>query len=330
MPQKATLAAHTESWPIEGDFRIARGAKRSADVVVATITDGGVTGRGECVPYARYGESIESVLDTIAAYRGPFEPKALIDEMPAGAARNAIDCACWDYAAKKAQTRVWALPAIPTIYRSPQPAATVMTIGLDEPSIMASNAGKNASMPLKLKLGGSAAEDIDRLSAIRQAVPTSSLIVDVNEGWNFATLEEVAPIAAELGIRLIEQPLPAAEDGDLAGYASPVPIGADEPFHTADDLLDIARRYQAINIKLDKTGGLTAAMDILSRARDEGVTVMVGCMVATSLSMAPATMLAAKADFVDLDGPLLLAEDRTPGIQYVDGIIHPPESLLWG
>ena len=330
MPGSLSLEATAESWPIEGDFRIARGAKQSADVVVVTINDGKTTGRGECVPYARYGESIESVSAAIKAYGGPLDHHALIENMPAGAARNAIDCALWDFEAKARGTRVWALDTIPSICADPRAMPTVMTIGLDEPDAMAENARRHAAMPLKIKLGGTADEDIGRLRAIRGAAPATALVIDVNEGWDLATLEAVAPVAAELGVELIEQPLPAADDAVLADFSSPVPIGADESFHTVDDLAAIAARYQAINIKLDKTGGLTAAMDVLARASELDVAVMVGCMVATSLSMAPATLLAASADFVDLDGPLLLARDREPGIRYVDGLIHPPESALWG
>ncbi len=330
MTDSLSLKTATESWPIEGDFRIARGAKRSADVVVVTITDGNATGRGECVPYARYGESIESVRTAIEGYRGLLDRDALIEGMPAGAARNAMDCALWDYEAKAKDRRVWTLETIPPICRDPRAIPTVMTIGLDDPDAMAENARRHAAMPLKIKLGGTADEDIVRLRAIRSAAGSTPIVVDVNEGWDFATLKSVAPVAAELGVELIEQPLPAADDATLAEFSSPVPIGADESFHTADDLDAIAARYQAINIKLDKTGGLTAAMDVLRRARELDIAVMVGCMVATSLSMAPATLLATSADFVDLDGPLLLAKDREPGIRYVDGLIHPPESALWG
>ena len=324
------LSVHAESWPIEGHFRIARGAKRSADVVIATLTDGETQGRGECVPYPRYGESTDSVMATIRDYGHALDRSTLHDRMPPGAARNAVDCALWDWQAKHERCRVWELDAVPDLCRHPRAVPTVMTIGLDTASAMAENAARHVAMPLKIKLGETAAADIDRLRAIRAAVPTTSLIVDVNEGWDFTTLVEVAPIAADLGIELIEQPLPAADDAALADFESPVAIGADESFHTVDDLATMAARYQAINIKLDKTGGLTAAIDVLKRARELDIAVMVGCMVATSLSMAPATLLAANADFVDLDGPLLLLKDRQPGIDYTNGNVHPPETHLWG
>jgi L-alanine-DL-glutamate epimerase-like enolase superfamily enzyme len=323
-------AAVVETWPIAGTFTIARGAKREATVVVAEVSDGVVSGRGECVPYARYGETVDSVRAAILAMQGMLSERASLQrQMPAGAARNALDCALWDYEAKRSGTSAAALAGL----GSPQPLLTAYTISLDAPEAMAAKAASAAAraMPLlKLKLGG--AGDAERLSAIRAACPNVRLIADANESWTSALLPELMAAAAEARIEVIEQPLPAGADSALADADIPHPICicADESVHTRADLDRLAGRYQAVNIKLDKAGGLTEALALAVEARARRLRVMVGCMVATSLAMAPATLVAQGADWVDLDGPLLLAKDREPQLRYEGALVYPPEPRLWG
>jgi len=298
----------------------------------ATTADGReIRGRGECVPYARYGETVDGVIAAIeaqaAAVTAGMDRAALQSAMPAGAARNALDCAFWDLECKATGQPAWRLAGLP----EPAPVATAFTLSLAAPVEMGRAAREAVSMPLlKLKLGGVHAEDIERVRLVRENAPNSRLIVDANEGWTIEQLAVLAPELAALGVALIEQPLPAGQDAALAGFASPVPLGADESCHDIDGLVDLRARYSVVNIKLDKTGGLTEALRLKAAAQAAGFQVMVGCMVATSLSMAPAFLLAQGAEFVDLDGPLLLARDREPGIAYDGAFMSPPSAVLWG
>ena len=320
------LRAQIERWPIARPFTIARGTKNVAEVVVATIEDGAYQGRGECVPYPRYGESPAAVAHAINTYDGPLARDALLDALPAGAARNAIDCALWDLAAKRSGQPAWQLAQLP----APQPVATAYTIGIDSAEAMAEHAREAQQRPLlKLKLGAQAADDSARLHAVRAAAPDARLIVDANEGWDMDALAAVAPVARAVGVELIEQPLPAGADTALDGFRSPLPLAADESIRDGSELEALAGRYQAVNIKLDKTGGLTRALAVARRAQALGLGVMVGCMVGTSLAMAPALLLAAFARIVDLDGPLLLAEDRKPALAY-NGACVAGNGELWG
>ena len=323
-----SIDARAESWALAAPFSIARGTKSRAEVVVVTATDGGVEGRGECVPYARYGESVATTIGVIEAFGArDVSRQTLLDGMPPGAARNALDCALWDLEARRRGIPVWELAGL----QPPGPVVTAYTIGLDEAAAMGAAAGRNAARPLlKIKLGGAPARDIDRLRAVREAAPDARLIVDANEGWNMAGLETVAPAAAALGVELLEQPLPAGADAALAGFDSPVALGADESLAGNVDLEVLAERYGVLNVKLDKTGGLTRALGLVADARTMGFDIMVGCMVATSLSMAPALLLAQDAAFVDLDGPLLLAADRPGGLRYENGRVAFPPSGGWG
>ena len=324
MPGTLIVSARIETWPIEGAFTIARGAKTEATVIVAEVTDGQITGRGECVPYARYGETPEGVLAQIkaATISGRQE---LIHTLPAGAARNALDCALWDFEAKSSGQSAAQLAS-----REPlQPVLTAFTISLASPDKMAAKAAAAATCPLlKLKLG--ADDDEDRLEAVREARPNARLIVDANEGWRPDTIIPLLACCARMGVEVIEQPLPANADALLPDLESPVPICADESAHTIADIPQLVGRYSAVNIKLDKAGGLTAALAMTQAARDAGLKIMVGCMVATSLAMAPALILAQEADWVDLDGPLLLTRDRSPGLSYAGAFIRPPLPVLWG
>jgi L-alanine-DL-glutamate epimerase-like enolase superfamily enzyme len=323
------LTAQAERWAIAGAFVIARGAKTEAVVVTVQISEDSSVGRGEGAPYARYGETVDSVLAQIEGARDFIEGGRgrgkLQGRMPPGAARNAVDCALWDLEAKRAGRRAYDLAG-----RSPPgPATTAFTISLGTPERMADQAAANAHRPLlKLKIGGP--EDLDRVRAVRGAAPASRLIVDANEALSFDDLTRLAPDFARLGVVLIEQPLKAGEDEALAGYDSPLLLCADESLHTRADLAPCAGRYGCVNIKLDKAGGLTEAMALEREARTMGLRTMIGCMVSTSLAMAPALLLAQDAQFVDLDGPLLLARDREPGLTYRGSIIEPPDPALWG
>ena len=332
----ALTAVRHEIFPIRGSFTISRGSKRQADVVVAelsgTLPDGRpVRGRGECVPYARYGETVVDVTSLIeaqaAAIAAGMDRNGLQSAMPPGAARNALDCAFWDLEAKAAGRPAWQLAGL---QQEPKPVATAFTLSLDTPDAMAEAARAAAHMPLlKLKLGGDP-DDIARVAAVRQAAPNARLVVDANEGWTLGQLAERAPQLAALGVSLIEQPLPAGGDDALAGFACPIPLGADESCHGLDSLERLRGQYRVLNIKLDKTGGLTEALKMKAAAEADGFGIMVGCMVATSLAMAPAFLLAQGVDFVDLDGPLLLDRDRTPGIGYEGPWMQPPLPALWG
>jgi len=323
------VIARAESWPIRGTFRISRGSRTTAEVVVVELVADGLRGRGECVPYPRYGESVQSVLDVVNGVATVIERgmdrAGLLDLLPAGAARNALDAALWDLEAKQGSKRAWDLAR----RSAPEAVPTAYTLSLASPMKMAVTAFKHRHRPLlKVKMGG--AEDLACLSAVRQNAPNARLVVDANEGWSVAQYRALAPELKDLGVEMVEQPLPAGQDEGLAGIARPVPVCADESCHTTADLGDIAGKYDMVNIKLDKAGGLTEALRLEREARRQGFGIMIGCMVATSLAMAPATLLAGEAEVVDLDGPLLLAEDRPHGLSYHGGLVHPPEPALWG
>jgi L-Ala-D/L-Glu epimerase / N-acetyl-D-glutamate racemase len=325
-----SVSATVERWPIAGAFTISRGVKTEAAVVVAKLSDGTFTGRGECVPYARYGESIEAVVSAIAACAEPLAGGLtradLASLLPAGAARNALDCALWDLEAKRAREPAATLAGMAAL----QPVLTAFTLSLAPPDAMAARAREaSAAHPLlKLKLGGDG--DTDRLAAVRAAVPQARLIVDANEAWQPNDVESLLAAAASARVELVEQPLPAGGDDVLARIARPVPVCADESVHDRASLAALAGRYDAVNIKLDKTGGLTEALLLAEEARKLGLEIMVGSMVATSLAMAPALLVAQNADWVDLDGPLLLERDRVPGLTYDAGKVFPPPPALWG
>lgn len=327
MPRVLSVTA--EQFPIAGTFTISRGSKTEAEVVTCTISQGGHTGRGECVPYRRYGETVESVLaqiqDAEGAIAGGLDRAGLIEAMPAGAARNAVDCALWDLESKKTGRRVSDI-VCPT---PPGPLETAYTLSLGTAEAMAAQARDHAHRPLlKIKLGGDG--DVDRMEAVCRAATRSRIIVDANEGWTHKTIQQNLEAAAKFGIALIEQPLPAGDDALLRELSHAVPICADESVHEAKDLEGLIGLYDAINIKLDKAGGLNAALALRDEARALGFQIMVGCMVGTSLAMAPAVLLAQGAEFVDLDGPLLLARDRTPALSYAGSLVSPPTPDLWG
>ena len=308
------IQATAERWPLAAPFAISRGVKHCAEVVVATVRDSGRQGRGECVPYPRYGETVADVLAAINGFAGPFDRAELLEAVPPGAARNAIDCALWDLATQTSGP-AWQLAGVPR----PEAATTAYTLSLGSPAAMATAAAAAARPLLKLKLGsGSVEADIARLQAVRKAC-AAQLIVDANEGWSLADLEAFMPEAVAAHVRLVEQPLPAGEDVVLAERRFSVPLAADESIRDGAELAAVANRYQAVNIKLDKTGGLTRALALAREAKALGLGVVVGCMVATSLAMAPSLLLTPFADIVDLDGPLLLAQDRQPGLAYHRG-----------
>jgi L-alanine-DL-glutamate epimerase-like enolase superfamily enzyme len=323
------LAVNIERWPIRGSFTISRGAKTEAVTVVAEVSHEGHIGRGECVPYPRYGETPEATLAALHAMQEPvargLDWTMLQSAMPPGAARNALDCALIDLDAKRKGLRVWDLLRRPW----PEPCVTAYTISLASPEAMAAATAEAAHRPLlKIKLGGEG--DGERIAAVRRAAPTSELIVDANEAWTPANLEQNLAACAAAGVTLVEQPLPAGHDELLARIRRPIAVCADESVHDRASLDGLGARYDAVNIKLDKAGGLTEALAMTDAARAQGLAIMVGCMVATSLAMAPAMLLAPLARFVDLDGPLLLARDRNGGLRYDGSMIYPPDAALWG
>jgi L-alanine-DL-glutamate epimerase-like enolase superfamily enzyme len=319
------ITVTAETFPLAQVFTISRGSRTEAKVLTAHVSDGGVTGRGECVPYARYGETLESVTAQIEGLDGNLSRERLYDLLPAGAARNAVDCALWDLEAKRAGKRVWQLAGLP----APGPEITAYTLSLDTPEKMRAQAAQNAQRPLlKIKLG--TPDDMARLEAVRAGAPEATIIVDANEGWSAEIYADLAPHLVRLGVALVEQPLPAGEDEALIGMARPVPVCADESAHDRASLSGLAGKYDVVNIKLDKTGGLTEALALRAAALAEGYKVMVGCMVGSSLAMAPATLVAQGAMVTDLDGPLLLAEDREHALQFDDKGVHPPVAELWG
>ena len=324
-----SLTVRHEQWPIAGaGFAISRGNKTMAEVVVVELADR-ARGRGECVPYARYGESVAGVVSTLLRMREHLSRGAGREElqtiMPAGAARNAIDCAFWDLEAKQRGQPIHTLVGIPPL----RAVRTAFTISLGSVSAMAEAAAGSAGYPLlKIKLGSHGTKE--RLAAVRTAAPSSALIVDANEAWNADNLLENLAACAEVGVLLVEQPLPQGADHLLGSVARSIPVCADESCHDRTSLNTLASRYDGINIKLDKTGGLTEALALLTEAERRGLTVMVGCMVATSLAIAPACLLAQRAQFVDLDGPLFLTQDRLDALRYQGTMLHPPTARLWG
>ena len=324
-----SVHARAESWLLTRSFAISRGVKTQADVVVVEIHEGGFTGRGECVPYPRFNETVDGVKIEIEAFfprleRG-LDRAGLACAMPAGAARNALDNALWDLEAKVTGLRVWEIAGI----AAPEPSMTAETIGLGSVQEMATAAKRLSKAPLiKVKLD---AELItERMQAIHDNAPNARLIIDPNEGWTFDQLKAVAPALVKMGVEMIEQPLPADDDEGLWEYDSPITLCADESCHTKDDFQSLVGKYQMVNIKLDKTGGLTEALELAKSAEIRNLGVMIGCMVGTSLAMAPAMLLASVAEFVDLDGPLLLKKDRELGLKFENGLVHPPKAQLWG
>lgn len=306
-------------------FTISRGSRSEAQVLTVCLSDGQHQGVGECVPYARYNETLDSVTAQIDALPKTFSQQDLYDLLPAGAARNAVDCALWDLAAKRAGKRVWDLIGLPT----PKPEITAYTLSLDTPEAMREQARKHAHRPLlKIKLG--TPDDMPRLEAVRAGAPKSKIIVDANEGWSAEVYTDLAPHLVRLGVALVEQPLPAADDDALIGMERPVPVCADESCHDTRSLPHLVGKYDVVNIKLDKTGGLTEALELKRMALAAGYDIMVGCMVGSSLAMAPATLIAQGALITDLDGPLLLAQDRDTPLKFDAAGVHPPHPDLWG
>ena len=323
---KLTITPYTA--PLKRAFAISRGAKIEAKTVQVTLEENGFAGRGECVPYPRYDETVSSVMAEIDALRPEIEAgisrETLQTLMPAGAARCAVDCALWDLEAKRTGVPVWQQAGLP----EPKPVETAVTVSLDTPDAMARAATETPGKLLKLKLGS--ADDLARLQAVHSVRPDARLIVDGNEGLQPESFESFLHKASELGVVLIEQPFPVDQDEALMGLSSRIAICADESVHTSADIPDLVRRYSAVNVKLDKTGGLTEALKLVRAARAADIQIMIGCMVAGSLSMAPAVLLSGLADIVDLDGPLWLAEDISNGLEYQDGSVKPPASILWG
>src|SRR5438270_6929744 len=316
------IEAREEIWPLKQLFRISRGSRTEARVVVVTVTDGQHTGRGEGVPIARYNQSVASVLEQIESIKREksLDRHRIQQLLPAGAARNALDCALWDLEAKISGKRAWELANVLMVPK----VETSFTISLDTPEKMAAAAKANPSAPiLKLKLGG---DDVDlaRVEAVREAAPAARLLIDANESWSPSHFEKIVPALKRLGVELIEQPFPADADAVLETLDHPVPVCADESCHTTADLPRVVNRYDVLNVKLDKTGGLTEALLLTERARESGFKLLIGCMVCTSLAIAPARLLASTADYVDLDGPLLLAGDRHHGLSYHGGKIGIP------
>jgi len=325
-----SLNIHIEAWPLVGAFRISRGTRKVSDVLMVEVNDGNYVGRGECFPYARYGEDTDSVQKQLNSVRSEIEDgldrQMLLNVLAPGAARNAVDCALWDLEAKRAGARVWDLADLP----EPEPVTTVYTLGVDDPAIMGERARENSNRPrLKLKMTGDGA-DLERVRNIHKNAPNARLVVDANEGWSIEQYLEYAPQFKQLGVEMIEQPLPSTDDEQLRGVDRSIPVCADESCHDSATLPALIGKYDMINIKLDKTGGLTEALNLRDAALKQGLGIMVGCMIGTSLAMAPGILVAQEAAIVDLDGPLLLAEDRVPGLSFTGSIIHPPKACLWG
>jgi L-alanine-DL-glutamate epimerase-like enolase superfamily enzyme len=359
MPGRLTIETHEEIWSLKQPFRISRGARAEARVVVVTVSDGRHSGRGEGVPLSRYDQNIASVLTQIESVKTNrnFSRQSLQDLLPAGAARNALDCALWDLEAKVSGKRVWELPGFPLMRfcrrsvgdvsvartRSAlqseaatndggdlEQVETSFTISLDTPEKMGTAASANASLPiLKLKLGGDDL-DLSRVQAVRETAPAVRLLIDANESWSPEHYSTIVPSLKQLGVELIEQPFPAHADEVLETLDHPIPVCADESCHTTADLARLMNRYEAVNVKLDKTGGLTEALSVCERARETEFKLLIGCMVCTSLGIAPARLLASFANWIDLDGPLLLARDRDYPVPYVNGRIGIPPRDLWG
>ncbi len=320
-----TITVTPDVFKLAQVFTISRGSRTEAKVLTVRVTRDGVTGWGECVPYARYDETLDSVTAEIEGLPAGITRAELQDALSPGAARNAVDCALWDLEAKQTGKRVWELAGLP----APKPEITAYTLSLDTPEKMQEQAAKNAFRPLlKIKLG--TPDDMVRLEAVRAGAPTSRIIIDANEGWSAEVYADLAPHLVRLGVGLVEQPLPAGDDDALIGMERPVPVCADEACHDRASLPALKGKYDIVNIKLDKTGGLTEAIALRQAAEAEGYGVMVGCMVGSSLAMAPATLIAQGVAYTDLDGPLLLAEDRNEPLKFDDAGVHPPNAALWG
>ncbi|PIE15579.1 MAG: dipeptide epimerase [Rhodobacterales bacterium] len=320
-----TISITADRFRLAQVFTISRGSRSQAEVLTVKISRDGHTGWGECVPYARYGESLDSVTAQIEALPEGITRQDLQEALPAGAARNAVDCALWDLEAKQTGKRVWQLAGI----ARPGPQITAYTLSLDSPDKMRQQAAENAFRPLlKIKLG--TPDDMPRLEAVRAGAPDAPIIIDANEGWSPEIYADLAPHLLRLGVKLVEQPLPADQDDALRDMLRPVPVCADESCHDTQSLPALAGKYDVVNIKLDKTGGLTEALRLKQAAQAQGYQIMVGCMVGSSLAMAPATLIAQGVAYTDLDGPLLLAEDRDTPLTYDDAGVHPPSSKLWG
>ena len=319
------IQAKVEIFPLAQVFRISRGARTQAEVVSVKINRNHFTGHGECVPYARYNETLGSVIQQIESLPADIDRETLQTMLPAGAARNAVDCALWDLESKTLNQPIWQLAGM----QMPKQALTAFTLSLDEPENMLKQAKYNSNRPLlKIKLG--TPNDMPRLEAVRLGAPNSEIIVDANEGWNAEIYTKLAPDLVRLGVKLVEQPLPANQDDALVGLPRPLPICADESCHDRSSLPQLVGKYDYVNIKLDKTGGLTEALLLKNKALKDGFKIMVGCMVGSSLAMAPATLIAQNATFVDLDGPLLLSQDRHHGLLYEESWVYPPVRQLWG
>lgn len=319
------ISVTPDTFKIARTFTISRGSKTEAHVLTVRITRNGVTGWGECVPYGRYGESLESVSAAIRALPPDITRQDLQSALPSGAARNAVDCALWDLEAKTAGRRAWQLADL----AEPAPVPIAFTLSLDTPADMRTQAAQNAHRPLlKIKLG--TPDDMPRLEAVRQGAPAARLIVDANEGWTPEVYTDLAPHLLRLGVAMVEQPLPAGADDMLAEIARPLPVCADESAHDAASLAGLKGKYDLVNLKLDKTGGLTEGLRARAEAQRLGLGLMVGCMVGSSLAMAPGVLLAQGAAYSDLDGPLLLSQDRDTPLHYDGAGVHPPEKALWG
>ena len=326
----AEIKIARESWPLESEFRISRGSRKVSEVIVVSVSDGNQTGRGECFPYARYNETLDSVEKQILSITETLNSNLcrenLCQLLPAGAARNAIDCALWDLEAKTVNCRVWELAKLPL----PKPLVTVFTLGVDTPDKMGELAFENRSRPLlKLKMTGDGL-DLERVENIHKNAPNTKLVVDANEGWTIDQYIDYASRFKELGVMMIEQPLPAGSDLQLASIPHPIPVCADESCHDTSTLPELSGKYDMINIKLDKTGGLTEALKLKRSALEHGFQIMVGCMIGTSLAMAPGLVVGQGAAVVDLDGPLLLKDDRENGLEFKGSTINVPSELLWG
>lgn len=323
------LSVTNDSFRLAQVFTISRGSRTEASVITVRLDDEGFSGYGECVPYARYGESMESVHEQIESVRGAviegMTRQELQHALPAGTARNALDCALWDLQSKRENTPVWQLAGL----HEPSAVTSCYTLSLAAPAEMRASANRHRDMPvLKIKLGGEG--DLERLQAVREGAPESKLVVDANEGWSVDNYLKLAPVMVDIGVALVEQPLPAGDDDALQGIERALAICADESCHDVESLEHLYGKYDFINIKLDKTGGLTEALRLKAAAEAAGFKIMVGCMVSTSLAMAPAVLVAQGAAVVDLDGPLLLAEDRVPPIEFNGATMSPASRALWG
>lgn len=325
-----TLEVTRDTFQLAEVFTISRGSRTEAQVITVQVSEGEFKGRGECVPYARYGESLDSVEEQIrgltAELKNGLDRTTLQTTLPACAARNALDCALWDLEAKKTGKPVWQLAGLAT----PASVVSAYTLSLGEAASMQAKASEHAHRPLlKIKLGGGD-EDVERIRAVRRGAPDTTIIVDANEGWSRDEYETLAPVLLELGVAMVEQPFHSSDDAALASMERPLPVCADESCHDSGSLPAISGKYDVVNIKLDKTGGLTEALLLRDAALQQGYDIMVGCMVGSSLAMAPAVLVAQDAKFVDLDGPLLLAEDRMPPLEFNGSVVTPAVAELWG